>query len=1079
MSGQVRVAGIIASIPPAFPSPVLHLYQSNRLDTLASLLQGVLSIPPADVYARETIIVQARGMGRWLSLKIAEQFGVCANVDFPLPAGFLWQLIETVLGPQPRSGPFGSDALAWRLHALLADPPAGLAGYLSVRYPHALQDVAVVENERHAYLAERRRWRLATRIADVFDQYLVYRPDWLQSWEAGHSLGLGPDEVWQMDLWRKLALDRSSAHRADLMQSLINRLHDPAPLNLPERIVLFGSTSLPPLLLQVLQALAVRIDVGLFALNPSSAPWGDISSRGDAHGVGERLLAAWGAQGRVFFDELAGVDALTNLFDETPPSASLLKQLQYDVLTLQTRSALILDNQDQSLAVHACHSPLRQVETLKDALLARLQANPSLQPADIVVLCPDIDSYSPYIDAVFGQGEPTLPYAVADKGGLAASPLLAGWLELLRLPDTDWEADRLVALLEMPALAAGFGLEVDDLPLLRGWIADAGIRRGRDGDAFSWQAGIGRLLLGVAMSCDVGVGAAESTLPLFAGLVPVADLDLRFATQVAGMSRFIRTLASWQDALIQPRALVEWSQLLADWLGRWFVESEEDLPALDTLRAALVELSELAERSGVDAAVGRVTVLEWLNSALQAGSSAGGFLTGGVTFAQLMPMRNLPFRVVAVLGLDDGHFPRDSQPDGFDLIARHPRRGDRARALDERWLFLETVLAAGESLLLFYTGRDVRSDVALPPSTVIADLLDAIDSGWQDAAGQPASRRIVHTHALQPFSPQQFAEDASLPAFDPRWASVARLAGHGSGYPPNLATANLPSEHLKEVALADLLAFASDASAWFLRRIGVRFERSEAALASREPFALDGSAERTLLQLAGNDGDVADNLALLGHGAALLPEGLAGEIWAERAAEKFGPALSLWRQFGQGDYPVEIEIDGLRLHGLLRGLDSTGLGLRQAGKLREADRVRAWLQHLVLCVCQPAGVAMQSRMVGLSERADYATPIDAHALLADWLAAYRTAHQRPLPWLPRSSFAYAEGLVAKRDGGPERAMVNARKVWDGSALQTGERDFDSVRALWRGQAPFDDDFTAMAEQLLLPLLTHETRGKLA
>ncbi|PHV12783.1 exodeoxyribonuclease V subunit gamma [Chitinimonas sp. BJB300] len=1057
---------------------MLHLYQSNRLDTLASLLQGVLSVPPANVYARETIIVQARGMGRWLSLKIAEQFGVCANVDFPLPAGFLWQLIETVLGPQPRSGPFGSDALSWRLHVMLAEPPTGLAGYLSVHSPKSLVGGGA-EGPQHEYLSERRRWRLATRIADVFDQYLVYRPDWLQSWEAGHALGLGQDEAWQMALWRKLALDRSSAHRADLMQSLIDRLHDPAPLDLPERIVLFGSSSLPPLLLQILQALAERIDVALFALNPSNAPWGDITSRADAQGVGERLLAAWGAQGRVFFDELAAVDALTNLFDETPPPASLLKQLQYDVLTLQARPALLLGSDDQSLAVHACHSPLRQVETLKDALLARLQADHSLQPADIVVLCPDIDSYSPYIDAVFGQGEPSLPYAVADKGGLAASPLLEGWLELLRLPDTDWEADRLAALLEMPALAASFGLEAEDLPLLHDWIAAAGIRRGRQGDAFSWQAGIGRLLLGVAMPSDVAPDGAVPQLPLFAGLVPVADLDLRFATQVAGLSRFVRTLSRWQDALSRPRSLVEWSQLLAGWLGRWFVESEADLPALDTLRAALVELGELAQRSGVDVPVGRVAVLEWLNTALQAGSSAGGFLTGGVTFAQLMPMRNLPFRVVAVLGLDDGRFPRDSQPDGFDLIARHPRRGDRARALDERWLFLETVLAAGESLLLFYTGRDVRSDVALPPSTVIADLLDAIDSGWCDATGQPAARRVVYTHTLQPFSPQQFAVDAVLPAFDPRWASVARLAGQGSGQPPNLASASLPAERIEDVALADLLAFACDASGWFLRRIGVRFARGEAALASREPFALDGPAQRALLQLAGDDADVVVNLALLGHGAALLPEGLAGEIWAERAAQQFGPALALWRQFGEQEYPVELKIEGLRLHGLLRGLDSTGLGLRHAGKLREADRIGAWLQHLVLCICQPAGIALQSRLIGLVERADYATPIDAQGLLADWLAAYRMTYQRPLPLLPRSGFAYAEGLNAKRDGGPERAMSNARKAWEGSPQQTGEGDFDSVRALWRGQAPFDDDFAAIAEQLLSPLLAHETRGKLA
>ncbi|GAB3262501.1 exodeoxyribonuclease V subunit gamma [Chitinimonas naiadis] len=1038
---------------------MLHLYQSNRLDTLATLLHGVLSVPPAQPYARETIIVQARGMGRWLSLQIADRFGVCANVDFPLPATFLWQLIETVLGPQPRSGPFGSDALSWRLHAMLQSPPTALASYL-------------------ADGSERKRWRLACRIADVFDQYLVYRPDWLEKWEAGQTLGLGGDEAWQAELWRKLAEDRSHAHRADLMKALILRLQDPRPLPLPERIVLFGSSSLPPLLLQILQALGRRIDVALFALNPCAAAWGDISQRSEAQGPGERLLAAWGAQGRVFFDELAAADELTDLFDDSPPPDRLLAQLQYDVLTLAPRPLLPWQADDASLAIHACHSPLRQVETLKDALLARFAADPSLEPAEVVVLCPDIDGYAPYIDAVFGQGEPHVPYAVADKGGLAASPLLAGWIELLRVPDGDWEADRLAALLDIPALAQTLGLEAADLPMLRDWIAEAGIRRSREGDAFSWHAGIGRLLLGIAMPTDQ---PPEHGLSVFGGLVPSRDLDMRFATRVAGLSRFARLLGRWQDALAQPRPLVEWASTLASWLPRWYAETEAELPAFASLLQAFTELAGLAERSGVDQPVGRVAVLEWLSAQLEEGSGAGGFLTGGVTFAQLMPMRNLPFRLVAVLGLDDGAFPRDSQPDGFDLIARHPRRGDRARALDERWLFLETLLAARDCLLLFHTGRDSRSDAELPPSTVIADLLDAIDSGWQDQDGEPPSQHLVQHHPLQPFSARRFDSQA-MPAFDARWAGVARLAGRGQAQPPHLAGQQLADERLEEVALADLLAFARDPSAWFLQRLGVRFERGEAALPRREPFGIERGAERNLLLLADSQAAEVDALTLLGKGAALLPEGLTGDIWAERAAQRFAPAVREWNAMGRAEASIDLQLDGLRLHGLLRGLGEGGLGLRQTGKLREGDRLAAWLQHLVLCACRPGSYPSLTRLIGLEQIASYATPLDSQGLLADWLAAYRSARRRPLPLLPRSSLAYAEGLCARKDPGPERALAAAIKAWEGSDQFAGEAVFDSVRALWRGQAPFGnefyDDFTALAEQLLLPMLAHETLEKL-
>ncbi|QNM96507.1 exodeoxyribonuclease V subunit gamma [Chitinimonas koreensis] len=1037
---------------------MLHLYQSNRLETLAALLDGVLAQPPADPYARETVIVQARGMGRWLALALAERFGVCANVDFPLPATFLWRLIEQVLGPQSRKGPFGADALAWRLHALLADPPPALAGYLA-RPPGQV-----------AAVAERRRWRLARRIADVFDHYLVYRPDWLEAWEAGQLRNLGRDEDWQAQLWRRLAADRDGPHRADLMRELLARLADAAPLDLPERIVLFGSSSLPPLMLDVLRALSRRIDVCLFALNPCAAPWGDLTRKAQTLAPGERLLAAWGAQGRVFFDELAGADELTSLFDDSAPD-HLLGALQHAVLTLEP----VRFTADDSLAIHACHGPQRQVETLKDALLARFAADPTLQPDQVVVLCPDVEGYAPHIEAVFGHGEPAVPFAVADRGGLAASPLLAGFVALLRLPDSDWEAGRIAALLEIPALAARFGLAEADLPLLREWIARGGIRRGRSGDEFSWEAGIGRLLLGVALPrrlpVDPAAAGAESSLPLFGALLPADGLDLRFADRVAALARVVRQLGRWQDALAHERPPAEWSGFLLQWIDGWFADpghEAADQAALDRLRGALVELAELAEHAGVTAPVGRAAVVEWLEGRLGDGSSAGGFLTGGVTFAQLMPMRNLPFRVVAVLGLDDGAFPRDSQPDGFDLIARHPRRGDRARALDERWLFLETVLAARDALLLFYTGRDARSDVALPPSTVIADLVDTLGE---------AGPALLHQHPLQAFSPDRFGGRAALPAFDARWAGIARQAGRGDQPAAPLDGADWAIAQPATLELDELLAFAGDPAGWFLRRQGVRFERAEAELAAREPFALQRQDERALLELAERHAGEPAALAALGHAAAVLPMGATGALWAEREAARFAPALAAWRERPERSLSIDLELDHLRLGGLLRGIGADGLQLQQPGPLWDSARLAAWLQHLLLCIAQPAGIACATRLVGLDEVAHYRAPADARALLRPWLAAWRDAHQRPPPLLPRCALAWLKGRDGK-GGSLDKAWAEALKAWLGSEQAAGEGARDAVRALWRDQPPLGEAFAALADTLIAPMLAHETLTEL-
>lgn len=1053
---------------------VLHLYQSDRLEHLAELLAAVLAVPPADPFCPETVIVQAKGMGRWLTLRLAERFGVCANVRFPLPASFLWDLIETALGRQPRRGGFSPDALAWRIFHRLADsPPAGLAPYLA-------------EGD------ERRRWRLGRRIADVFDQYLVYRPDWLADWEKGRLRDLGRDEDWQAALWRELAEDRSAPHRADLLDRLIARLADPSPLPLPDRVIVFGVSSLPPALMAVLEALSQRLDVCLFALNPCREYWGDVvDPAARAHhaeqadslflNVGHPLLAAWGKQGRVFFDQLSHHDELVNLFsdDEQLDDGYMLGALQADILRLDPpKSPRLLDEDDQSLQVHVCHSPLRQVEALKDALLARFDADPTLEPSDAVVLCPDIEIFAPYIDAVFGsrEGEPAVPYAVADRGGLSALPLVAGWLDALRLAEREWSVERVLALLELPALARRFELDAAALEAIRDWAGRSSVRRGLAGDAYGWQAGLGRLWLG-ALAPAASAGGA---LPLFADLHPTGDLDLAMGERVAALSSAIDALSSLTAALREPRPLADWAALLASSLGDLFEADTDEALALDSVYRALTDLAELQRLSGVAAPIGFAPILDWLDDALAAPSGAGGFLTGGVTFAQLVPMRNLPFRVVAVLGLDDGAFPRERDPDGFDLIARHPRRGDRSRRLDERWLFLETLMAARDALMVFYTGRDPRSDNELLPSTVVADLLDTVERGWVDGTGASIRKRVVRQHSLQPFSPQRF--DAG--SYAAPWLGAAQLVGLGEEEPAPFAAEPLDVDPGQDVELSDLLAFVRDPARWFLRRLGIRFERAAPELPSREPYALGRSEEKALLALAGDLADDATALAKLGRASGHLPRGAIGRAWAAKQAAQYAPLLEAWRPLQaipRAPLAVDLSLGRWRLTGRLPRVGSDGLAYRFDGKFDNSPReyALAWMRHLVLCAQTEDAAARHTVVLGFDETVSFPPVENARNHLRDWLEIYHAAHRLPPPLFPKTSLVYAEILrkQASREDAAENALQAARKVWLGSDRSTGERDYDSVRAVWRGNDPFGDTFEALARQLFLPLVAARQKGE--
>ncbi|MGH8354010.1 MAG: exodeoxyribonuclease V subunit gamma, partial [Pseudomonas sp.] len=501
---------------------MLSLYHAPDLETLGALATRLLATPAREPFAPAQVVVPSQGMGRWLTLQLAREQGIAMQLEVQLPAKFVWDLSRLVLGQLPEQSAFTPTTLTWRLYDWLCEP-ANLA-----------------RAERlQRYLAggdERRRLSLATRIADVLDQYLLYRDDWLAAWERGELCDLGPDEAWQALLWRELTAD-GHPHRARLLDELLRRLHGAQPIaGLPERLLVFGISALAPHHLRVLEGLARHTEVVIFALNPCREAWGEIRDIRELArqpelspdewylDVGHPLLASLGKQGRDFFDSLFALASAeggqeTGLYSEDADliDDSLLHALQHDILRLRTRQPgerLELRADDRSLELHIAHSPLREVEILHDQLLARFAVEPTLTPDQVVVLTPDIERYAPYIEAVFSaragaprEGVPRIPFSLADRSLRAELPLLEAFLELLALPDSRFAAEEILAWLEQPAIARRAGIEQEDLPLLRDWLRAAGVRWGRDAGhraalglpadaAFTWRQGLDRLLLG-------------------------------------------------------------------------------------------------------------------------------------------------------------------------------------------------------------------------------------------------------------------------------------------------------------------------------------------------------------------------------------------------------------------------------------------------------------------------------------------------------------------------------------------------------------------------------------------------------
>lgn len=1063
-----------------------HLYTSNQMEHLAEALSGVLSVPLADPFATETIVVQSRGMDRWLSLELARRHGICANVRFPFPEKLVRELGDDVLGTGSVDAVFSRESMTFRLFALLGaldEEPlyAQLTRYLA-------DDAAGI-----------RRYQLSRVLADLFDQYQLFRPDLLLAWEEErlvYGRERGGVEQWQAALWRALAeAVPGTEHRAGRLRRLLTELS--AADALPGRVCLFGITALPPVYLEILGKLAERTELHLFLMNPCREFWGDIVSpreaarlekSGDADDLhvsgGNPLLSTLGRQGRGFFDAVEcfnsglGGEYWTDIVPDT-----LLHRLQADVLDLVDPAGgepVPLAETDGSILVQACHSPVRELEVLQDTLLGLLDDDPTLAPEDILVMAPDIEVYAPYIGAVFeapaGSGQ-RLPFSVADRSLRRTSRMVDAFVALLELAGTRLEAPAVLAVLESEPVMRRFCFDKDELALVRRWVTETNIRWGADAEhretfglpgnrQNTWRQGLDRLLLGYAM--DDGA--------LFDGILPCAveggyDTLGRFAG-------FVDTLVETLRDLARPRSLSEWSGTLMVLVERFLAADEDTEDEMQRLRTRLSDLEELAEEIADDGEISLEVIRSFIVDALQSQMQPGGFLSGGITFCSMLPMRSIPFRVICLLGMNHDAYPRQVRPRDFDLMGRHPRPGDRSKRDDDLYLFLETLLSARERMVISYVGMSVTDNTALPPSVLVSELLEYLDQRFVCPGERKVHEQIVVKHRLQAFHPDYFS--GATPGYSTESLRGARALLAGAVVAPEPEPLPEPDEAFRRVGVDELVGFFRNPARYLLKnRLGIFVDRAGETMTGREPFELDAlelyTIRRDYLERGQGDDDFGEILKAQGR----LPHGTPGRIAVDDIKTEMGAFAAACAEFtdaGRQSVEVDLDLHGFELYGTIPVYGSHGQVRIRPGGIKGKDLIAAWIPHLVLNLLRPGTpVTLMGRETRGPVRQHLGIPDDPGRLLGDLLALYWQGLQTPLAFFPESSLAAARALEAGKT--PDEALQKAAAQWRGGRYVSAEGEDAHYRLCFGTRDVLDDRFLRTAGGVYLPLLTAAAGGR--
>jgi exodeoxyribonuclease V gamma subunit len=1053
---------------------MLHLYKATNLQALADHYIQLAPSLPTNLFAKNPVITPNKMLGRWLQQQLAKSDGVSVNLEPVLPAHYTWRLMRQAFKDLPEFSDFSMDIMKFSILKVLED----------ASFTHDFPRL-------DSYLkscTDSDRMVLAGKVSRIFDHYQVYRGDWLSHWEQSQLLNLGEDEAWQQAMWRLLTEQSGDKYRSQLEQQLIAAIEN-KELELPKTLCVFGVASLPMSVIKLIQALSKHCECYVFAFSASE---------------GERIpseIQHWHQTGIDFFSQInTGATINTLQVSSYQAESTQLRKLQS--LLTGNESEFEIGNDESLLAVN-CFSEMREVEALHDYLLSQFANGTALKSEDVLVVMPDLDKYAPFIRAVFGakgdvsshdntgsetsvKNEIRIPYMINGNLAAAESSLINGLLELLEIPNWRFTREQIMVLSRNRLIQKRFDFSDDALDQIDSWLDEAGVRWGIDAEhkkelglppspENTWRAGLDRLLLGAVLPKKV-----NDELPLFHDVLPVDEVEGGLTLLLSRFVKFCDLLFEWRSALKQSYSMDDWQLLLQKLLDDFFVIDELEEANHLALLELLDQLNHQTKQSDYDSALSIRSIMVLLHENI-ASTGRAGRLSGMVNFTNMNSLASVPFKRICLLGMNYDAWPTQQREPGFDLLqnqgAERQRIGDRNRANDERYLTLQLVLAAQQSLYISYVGRNIHNGENVPPSVLVSELLDCCA---QNAISLP-----VHKHAIHIYSAGNYSAGSELQSHDHKWLTVAEHVGQGKKVTAPLFEQKLDVvDPIAFIEVDDLCGFFRNPQNSFLRQsLGIYIRDDTNDWLNVEPFDLADFADSNIRSISLEQTKVgkANTSMAMAKASGKLPHGLQGEILQSIEHEKVSTLVEgVEPEFLSQTLPpivVDLHVDGVNVAGALRGLRPEGQLLLIAEKLHPWQKIQLWLKHLVLCCVDPRDIQCVTKVISLEDALVFEKVEGPELLLAEWIKAYCDGFLGPLPFFGKVSYEYAKTFAKKGD--KDTSLKNAKKKWEDSydftkkSDRPGEGSKPANKFIYRNHSPLDSEFEELAQVLLCPLIEAE------
>ncbi|HIG07941.1 MAG TPA: exodeoxyribonuclease V subunit gamma [Methylococcaceae bacterium] len=1045
---------------------MLIVHSSNKSENLMAHLVKVLETRPlSSPFVQEQFLVQSQGMERWVCQQLAVHFPVWANYQFLFPGKFFNDLIQR-LEAGLTCQQFSRERMLWLIEDILrrSQEPA-LTNYLS------------------GTQLSLKRFQLAKSLAQIFDQYQMMRPDWLNAWENDLLVTEHVGEQWQQQLWKEIVTLLGHNHRGAAWLEAIALLDDrPEGFfseQLPERVSILGVNAMPPLLFNLIQSLSAHCEVHLYLLQPSQYYWNRSNANPplEKNLIGNSVVStvevidpdhplltslgqlAWDFQALLL--QAGRVDQeFTSFDDHDGVQRTNLQQLQSDLLNNSCAKINVVD--DGTIRFHACHSRLREVEVLKDQLLATFESNVAIALHDVLIMAPNIQDYSPYIAAVFED----IPYTLADRNLKLNNPLVDCFIGFLTLSQSRVGWRDVMSVLEQPAVCARFDLNVSRLNIIRYWIKELGICWGLSeqhkhqfdlpgGEQNTWRNGLNRLMMGYLM----GDGEA------FVSGLPHPGVGENEAEALGGLYCFIHLLSRVESELKQSRSRSEWVRLLTRFTEQLFVEdinSEAHLLELNMLLVALSDESDLATTVDIEFSV----IIDWLKGVLSETKSSNGFLRGQLTFCSLLPMRSIPFKVIALLGMNDGEFPKNDQFQTIDLMGVYKRSGDRSRCLDDRYQFLEVILSVRERLIVTYIGQSDKTNERLSPALVICELHQVLETQYD-------LNDLIIKHPLNSFSSRYFEEGSQLDSLSEMDFQTAIAINDGQYLAPPWWQGSIERKPEGIILFQQLVQFFKNPQRYFFKHsLGLELGSMSIPPDEKEPFSVLGLAAYSINQQWIEDklqhkSINIQQLQAEGH----WPDGALAEVLFSEKDAELAPFIALLQSHDLGerieDLYADLHVGDYQLTAQFTNCYQWGGLMYRYANLKGADFMAAVLRHSLINQIKP----QRTHLVTKNKTIIIPNCFDGRVELKSLLNIYSEGLSAPSALYIEPAFAYINQHKARLNS----SRIKKMPLEVAHEMLEQEKNYGAteIRLLGRhlkpGESLLGTAFEAYCLDVLLPL----------